>query len=126
MYNTMLDYPGGPTVTLVGSMANNTNVPAIIAGHDATITFNNPEAPTVATVTLQRGMKEATTLKGAPRSQAGHRENFLRACRDPKVELLCPVSLALKTNIAITLGVRAYRERRVLGWDPKENRVVGA
>jgi hypothetical protein len=42
------------------------------------------------------------------------------------VELFCPISLALKTNIAITLGVRAFRERRVLGWDTKENRVVGA
>jgi predicted dehydrogenase len=129
MYNTMIDYPGGPTVTLVGSMVNNTNVPAIIAGHDATITFNNPESPTTATITPQRGngrIKETITLKGAPGGLDLHHENFFRACRDPKVELFCPISLALKTNIAITLGVRAFRERRVLGWDPKENRVVGA
>jgi predicted dehydrogenase len=129
MYNTMIDYPGGPTVTLVGSMANNTNVPALIAGHDATLTFDNPESPTVATITPQtatRRIKETITLKGAPSSQGRHRENFLRACRDPKVELFCPISLALKVNVAITLGVRSYRERKVLGWDAKENRVVGA
>ena len=129
MYNTMIDYPGGPTVTLVGSMANNTGVPAIIAGHDATISFDNPESPTVATITPQtatRRIKETITLKGAPSSQGRHRENFLRACRDPKVELFCPISLALKVNVAITLGVRSFRERKVLGWNAKENRVVGA
>src|SRR5580704_17138680 len=54
MYNCMIDYPGGPTVTLVGSMVNDTNVPAIIAGHDATISFNDPESPTTATITPQR------------------------------------------------------------------------
>jgi predicted dehydrogenase len=129
MYNCMIDYPGGPTVTLVGSMVNDTNVPAIIAGHDATISFNDPESPTTATITPQRAtgrLKETVTLKGAPSNQGRHRENFFSAIRDPKVELFCPVSLALKTNIAITLGVRSYRERKVLGWDPKENRVVGA
>jgi predicted dehydrogenase len=129
MYNTMIDYPGGPTVTLVGSMANSTGVPAIIAGHDATISFDNPESPTVATITPQtatRRLKETITLKGAPSSQGRHRENFLRACRDPKVELFCPISLALKVNVAITLGVRSFRERKVLGWNAKENRVVGA
>jgi predicted dehydrogenase len=129
MYNTMIDYPGGPTVTLVGSMVNDTDLPAIIAGHDATIRFNNPESPTEATITPQRAtgrIKETVTLKGAGSSQGKHRENFFNACRDPKVELLCPVSLALKTNVAISLGVRSYRERRVLGWDAKENRVTGA
>jgi len=129
MYNSMIDYPGGPTVTLVGSMVNNTNVPAIIAGHDATIAFNNPESPTTATVTPQRGngrVTETITLKGAPGGLNQHHANFFRACRDPKVELFCPISLALKTNVAISLGVRAFRERRVLGWDAKENRVVGA
>jgi predicted dehydrogenase len=129
MYNTMIDYPGGPTVTLVGSMVNNTNVPALIAGHDATIEFDNPESPTVATIrpqTATRRLKETVTLRGAPSGQPQHRENFFRACRDPKVELFCPISLALKTNVAITLGVRSYRERRVLGWDAKENRVLGA
>ena len=133
MYNSMIDYPGGPTVTLVGSMANNTQVPAIIAGHDATISFNNPEAPTVATITPQaRGgmggmgaMKDPITLKGAPAGDGPHRDNFFSACRDPKVELFCPVSLGLKVNVAITLGVRAFRERKVLGWDAKKNVVVG-
>jgi predicted dehydrogenase len=127
MYNTMIDYPGGPTVTLVGSMVNDTDVPAIIAGHDATIRFNNPEAPTEAIIEPQRRtgrIKERVVLKGEGSSQAKHRENFIKACRDAKVELYCPVSLALRTNVAITLGVKSYRERKYYGWDAKEQRAM--
>jgi predicted dehydrogenase len=127
MYNTMIDYPGGPTVTLVGSMVNDTNVLPIIAGHDATIEFNDAETPTVATIKPQSAtgrVKETVTLKGEPGGQSKHRENFVKACRDPKVELYCPVSLALRTNVAITLGVRSYRERKVYGWDAKEQKAV--
>ena len=36
MYTTTLDYPGGPTVTLVSCSDNDTPAPVIIAGHDAT------------------------------------------------------------------------------------------
>ena len=47
---------------------------------------------------------------------------LVQAIRDPKVELYCPVSLGLRINVAITLGVRTYRERKVYGWDAKEQK----
>ncbi len=126
MYTTTLDYPGGPTVTLVSCMDNETPLPVIIAGHDATIRISSddPEEPMQAVVEPQGTgrIKEKVVLKGERGDQAKHRANLVKAIRDPKVELYCPVSLGLRTNIAITLGVRSYRERKVYGWDAKEQK----
>jgi predicted dehydrogenase len=126
MYTTTLDYPGGPTVTLVSNMDNETRLPVLIEGHDATIRISSddPEAPIKAVVEPQRTgrIKERVELTGERGSQAKHRANLVQAIRDPKVELYCPVSLGLRINVAITLGVKSYRERKVYGWDAKEQK----
>jgi predicted dehydrogenase len=126
MYTTTLDYPGGPTVTLVSNMDNATRLPVLIEGHDATIRISSddPEAPIKAVIEPQRTgrIKEQVELTGERGSQAKHRANLVQAIRDPKVKLYCPVSLGLRINVAITLGVKSYRERKVYGWDAKEQK----
>jgi predicted dehydrogenase len=127
MYTTTIDYPGGPTVTLFSCMDNETTMPVVIAGHDATIRIrsDDPEEPMQAVIEPQKAtgrVKETVVLKGEPGDQAKHRANLIRAIRDPKVELYCPVSLGLRTNVAITLGVRSYRERKVYAWDAREQK----
>jgi predicted dehydrogenase len=126
MYTTTLDYPSGPTVTLVSCMDNETRLPVLIAGHDATIRIrsDDPEEPIEAVVEPQGTgrIKERVVLKGERGDQSKHRENLVRAIREPKVELYCPVSLGLRTNIAITLGVKSYRERKVYSWNAKEQK----
>jgi hypothetical protein len=108
-------------------VANDTSRPAVLAGHEATLRFNDAEAPGEAVIesqTATQRVKRRTVLKGAPGGAARHRENFLRACRDAKVPLGCPVELALRAEVAVALGVKAYRERRVYGWDARENRAT--
>jgi predicted dehydrogenase len=39
-FNMLCDYPGGPTVVLVSSMANDTAIEHVIRGHKATLQFN--------------------------------------------------------------------------------------
>jgi predicted dehydrogenase len=130
MYSTTIDYPGGPTVLLVSCLDNNTRLPWAIAGHDATIQIrgNNPEEPLEAVVEPQRTgrIKESVVLNGEPGDQGKHRANLVQAMRDSRTELYCPVSLALKTNIAITMGVRSYREKKVFGWNAEEQKVIAA
>jgi len=129
MYSTMIDYPGGPTVSLVSCLDNDTPSPVVIEGHDATIHIrsDDPEEPMQAVIEPQREtgrIKEKVILKGEHGDQAKHRANLVQAIRDPKVKLYCPVSLALKTNVAITLGVRSFRDRKVYGWNAAEQKAV--
>jgi predicted dehydrogenase len=126
MYSTTLDYPGGPAVTLVSCLDNDTSAPVIVAGHDATIRIraDDPEAPQEAVIEPQgKGRnKEKVVLKAEPGSQGKHRANFVQAMRDPKVQLYCPVDLGLRTSVGITLGVRSFRERKVYAWNAKEQK----
>jgi predicted dehydrogenase len=130
MYTTTIDYPGGPTVLLVSCQDNNTRLPWTIAGHDATIHIrgDNPEVPIEAVVEPQMTgrIKETVVLKGARGDQFKHRANLVQAIRDSRTQLYCPVSLALRTNIAITLGVRSFRDMKVYGWNAAEQKVVAA
>ena len=68
--------------------------------------------------------KGKIVLKGEHGDQAKHRANLVQAIRDSKTKLYCPVSLGLRTNVAITLGVQSFRERKVLGWNAAEQKVV--
>jgi len=128
MYTTTIDYPGGPTVSLVSCLDNSTPSPVVIEGHDATIHIksDDPEEPIEAVIEPQRTgrIKEKVVLKGEHGDQAKHRANLVQAIRDPKVQLYCPVSLGLRTNVAITLGVRSFRERKVYGWNSSEQKAI--
>jgi predicted dehydrogenase len=128
MYTTTIDYPGGPTVLLVSCQDNNTPLPWCIAGHDATITIrgNNPEVPLEAVIEPQRTgrITDTVVLKGERGDQAKHRANLVHAIRDSKTQLFCPVSLALRTNVAISLGVRSFRDKRMYGWSANEQKTV--
>ena len=130
MYSTTIDYPGGPTVLLVSCNDNNMRLPWTIAGHDATVVIsgNDPEVPLEAVVEPQRGgpIKEPVVLKGERGSQAKHRANLVQAMRDSRTQLYCPVSLALRTNIAISLGVKSFRDKKVYGWNAAEKKVIAA
>jgi predicted dehydrogenase len=130
MYTTTIDYPGGPTVLLVSCQDNNTRLPWAIAGHDATVVIsgNDPEVPLEAVVEPQRTgrITERVVLTGERGSQPKHRANLVQAIRDSGTRLFCPVSLALRTNVAITLGVRSFRENKVFGWNAAEKKVVSA
>ena len=69
-------------------------------------------------------IKEKIVLKGEHGDQTKHRANLVQAIRDSKTKLYCPVSLGLRTNVAITLGVRSFRERKVYGWNASEQKAV--
>ena len=115
---------------LMSCLDNNTPMPWTIAGHDATIHIrgDDPEEPMEAVIEPQRTgrIHERVVLKGERGDQAKHRANLVQAMRDSRTQLYCPVSLGLRTNIAITLGVRSFRDRKVYGWDAKEQKVVAS
>ncbi len=106
-------------------MDSRARLPVLIEGHDAIrISSDDPEAPMKAAAEPQRTgrIKQQVELTGERGSQAKYRANRVQAIRDPKVELYCPVSLGLRINVAITLGIKSYRERKVYCWDAKEQK----
>jgi hypothetical protein len=122
-FHTVIDYPQGPTVHLIGSTSNDTNMSTTLACREATITFSPSHDWSEAVLETQptsRRKKERTVLKGPVAGFAEHRDNYFRACRDSKTALACPVDLALKASIALGLSVKAFRENRVVSWNSQE------
>lgn len=127
LFNMFIDYPDGPTVTLLGSQVNDTALTELIGGHDATIVVDRKtdSAKVIPQASIGR-LKETITLQGdGAMSEKNHLQNLFAAIRDG-AQLNCPVELGYKVNVAIAMGVMAYRQRTAIAWDPKAEAAVPA
>lgn len=127
LFNMMIDYPGGPTVTLLGSMVNDTQIEKMIGGYEATIFIrSDTEAvvvPQKRVVDVRRDPrwkgKEELIIRGErPGTQIEHWKSLFRAIREG-TEVTAPVELCYRVQIAISMGVLAYRKRCCMIWDPE-------
>ncbi|WP_435009212.1 Gfo/Idh/MocA family oxidoreductase [Tundrisphaera lichenicola] len=127
LFNMFVDYPGGPTVTLLGSQVNDVALTELIGGHDATIIVDrkNDSAQVIPQKSIGR-IKETITLKGdGAMNERVHFANLFDAIRDGAA-LNCPVELGYKVNVPIAMGVMAYRQKTAIGWDAKGEKAVPA
>jgi predicted dehydrogenase len=123
-FNILLDYPGGPTVQLISSMANDTPVQHLLRGSLATLEFTR----TGFTLRPQGRAEAAKTItyqkKGAEDIKLHHR-NLQAAIRDGEA-LRCDASLGYRGVVACNLGVQSYRKRKYMRWDAQRGRASAA
>jgi len=123
--NIMLDYPGGPTVMLISSLANDTPVAHTLRGHRATLEFT----PTGFVIKPQRlyekELKEIVHRKTGGEDTELHLRNLIRAIRlnEP---LKCDVMLGYYGVVACQFGVLSQQQRKYLKWDAAAERIVPA
>jgi predicted dehydrogenase len=127
-FNILLDYPGGPTVLLVSSMANDTPVEHVLRGHKATLTFTRtgfvirpqgrrrPEGAGGGEIEHKKTGGEDITL---------HHRNLARAIRlgEP---LKCDCHLGYYGVVACDMGVRSFRRQKYVRWDRVKEKIVFA
>jgi predicted dehydrogenase len=121
-FHMMIDYPSDHTIVLLGSQANRQRVPEIIRGHKGTITFEPPGLILRPEKEFENDVKE---LAMEPKPRAGHMDNFLQCVRTRK-KPHCNEIIGYRVMVAIGLGVRAYREQRVMLFDVKNEKVIPA
>jgi len=135
-FNIMSDYPGGPTVVLISSLANDFPIDHVIRGHKATIEFTStgftiiPQKATSADVIPGAGAdqdKEGQIVykkKGAEDVTLHHR-NLQAAIRSGE-PLHCDAQLGYYGVVITMMGVDSFRKRAYLKWDQEGQRVVRA
>lgn len=136
----MVDYPAEHTVCLSSVMTNDDTWPTVIRGQYGTLTFDEPitlfeQAAWWKEFRAANGLsgKEGPTaakpgqarLTLPPPSRRDHMGNFLDAIR-VQAPLACNVDLGCATMVAIRMGVDAWRQDRVLRWDPEIEEVIQA
>jgi predicted dehydrogenase len=121
-FNVLADYPGGPTMQLVSSMANDASVDHMIRGHKATLYFTDtgftikPEDKAGQPFTYQKTGAEEVTL---------HHRNLQAAIRKNE-PLNCDSMLGMYGVVVCDMAVESFRKRQYLKWDTAKGRPVKA
>jgi len=119
-FHMMIDYPSDHTIVLLGSQANRQKVPDMIRGHKGTIYF---EPPGLALRPEKEFEKELEELKVEREPRPEHMDNFLQCIRT-REKPHCNEIVGYRVMVAIGMGVRAYREQKVMLFDAEKEEVV--
>jgi len=121
----LLDYPGGPTVQLISSQANDTKVPHLIRGHKATLEFT----PTGFTITPQKQyegeVKPVVHVKTGAEALDLHHQNLHAAIRT-NAALKCDVMTGYYGVVASEMACWSLRKRKYMKWDAAKERIITA
>jgi predicted dehydrogenase len=130
-FNMLCDYPGGPTVVLISSMANSTPIDHVIRGHKATLQFTRDGF----TITPQDVFLKAAGAAEAPKSVshkktggedvALHHMNLHGAIRANE-PLRCDHMLGYYGVVVTMMGVESMRRHKYLKWNSAKERVETA
>jgi len=123
--NIMLDYPGGPTVMLISSLANDTPVAHTLRGHKATLEFTPTGFVIKPQKLFEKEQKEIVHRKTGGEDTELHMRNLLRAIRYNE-PLKCDATLGYYGVVACQFGVQSQRQRKYLKWDAAAERIVPA
>lgn len=132
-FNMLCDYPGGPTVVLISTMANDTPIRHVIRGHLATLEFDDDGfviTPQDTTREDRIAPSERTgrelclqlyKRKGAEDITLHHR-NLQQAVRKG-TKLHCDAQLGYYGVVVTSMGVESFRNRAYLRWNPQTEEV---
>ncbi len=126
-FNMMLDYPEGLSVVVLSSMANDTPIPHVIRGHEATLEFNR-EGFVIRP--QDRFNKEGDKQQFVHKKTGGeditlHHRNLQNAIRSGEA-LKCDVMTGYYGVVAVRMAVESYRKSNYMKWDARREKAVEA
>lgn len=121
--NIMLDYPGGPTVLLISSLANDTPVAHSLRGHKATLEFTRTGFVIRPQRLYAKEAQEIVHQKTGGEDTELHLRNLLRAIRGLE-PLKCDEMLGYYGVVACQFGILSLKQRKYMKWDAAGERIV--
>jgi len=133
-FHLMADFAEEHSLVLSSTMANNDHIPGLLRGHEGTIMMvpagRFEGQVDFITVTPQSIVEEdfykthkTTSLRIPMQERESHMRNFLRSVRTREKPVL-DADTGYKAQVTITMSVMAYRQGKVLYFDPREEKVV--
>lgn len=119
IFNTCIDYEGGPTVMLLASLASNEGLPWLIRGQQATFHFNGPTSPLKIVPETYHGHKggETEELKGKQHwDTLPHWKDFLRCVKSRK-KPRSHEGLGYQVMAALSMGIKSFRTGKAMAFD---------
>jgi predicted dehydrogenase len=126
-FNMMLDYPDGLSVVVLSSMANDTPIPHVLRGHEATLEFNRegfvirPQGR----FNKQNDKPEIVHKKSGGEDILLHHRNLQNAIRNGEA-LKCDVMTGYYAIVAVRMAVDSFRKSRYMKWDARREKAIAA
>ncbi len=124
-FNVLADYPGGPTVQLISSMANDTKVDHLIRGHKATLCFTDTGFTITPQKDYEKEMQPVTYEKKGAEDVTLHHRNLQEAIRK-NAPLNCDCMLGLYGVVVCEMAVESYRKRTYMKWNQAKAEAIKA
>lgn len=122
-FNVLADYPGGPTMQLVSSMANDSPVDHMIRGHKATLYFSKTGFTIKPQKDYEKEMQPITYEKKGAENVTLHHRNLQAAIRKNE-PLNCDCMLGMYGVAVCEMAVESFRHRHYLKWDQAKGAAV--
>ena len=135
-FNLMADFARGHSLILSASMANSHHIPGLIRGHEGTIIMvehgrfeGRTEYITVEAEPIYEKEfvgkygTEKVRIKVEDKGRDAHMKNFLECMRTRKKPNL-DADTAYRAQVTISMGVMAFRQGKILYFDPDIEEVV--
>jgi len=123
IYNLVIEYPNGPSLLLVGSVANDSGIPMLIRGHEATVYFEDPGAiirPQGA-VTHDRAEEKLERKRGG--SLEEHYKDLMECARSRTRKPRSNEELGYRVMAALSMGIMSYREGKAAEFDEASGKI---
>ncbi|MBM3498430.1 MAG: hypothetical protein FJX74_07130 [Armatimonadetes bacterium] len=125
IFTVLIEYPGGPSVTLTASLSTDAGLPMMIRGKNATLTFEGPGA----VIRPQGSAGDKAKYEEIPRTRGfsldEHWKDFL-TCVRTREQPRSHAQLGYYVMTALHMGIRSYHEGRALEFDPDTETVKPA
>lgn len=123
IFNLLIEYPSGPSVYLVGGLANDTNLPMLIRGQRATLTFGGPGFTVEPQQSAGNQEKREEVARKRPGSLEEHWKDFLKCIRTREKPRSHEIH-GYHVMAALHMAVRSYLEGKVLEFHPEREEVI--
>ena len=111
----LIEYPGGLTVQLISSMANDTRVPHLLRGHKATLEFTQTGFTITPQGLYKDEVKPVTHQKSGAESVPLHHRNLMAAIRKDE-PLKCDVMLGYYGVVASEMATLSMRQHKYMAY----------
>jgi predicted dehydrogenase len=121
IFNLTIEYPGGPSILLLSSLATDTGLPMMIRGQQATLTFEGPGAVLEPQKSAGNTQPRAEVARTRAPSLDDHWKDFLR-CVKTREKPRSNEVFGYYVMTALHMGIHSYLNGRAMEFDPATER----
>lgn len=124
--NILIDYAGGPSVALMSSLSNHVGTKHILRGTDGVIEFHAGDrvSPGIRVVPFNRNERKEILIPWQGMGDTAKMwVNFLH-CIKSREAPYCPVSLGMRVQTPLLMGVLSHHENKVVRFDKVKKEII--